>query len=82
MLRSGDIELRVSAGTFRSAGWLAVDWSSRAADAAGAYRLVVYSTVYPSGDTTNNRYNGLPLRWFLPRRGADLLTFTFFPSHP
>lgn len=63
MLRSGDIELRVSAGTFRSAGWLAVDWSSRAADAAGAYRLVVYSTVYPSGDTTNNRYNGLPLRW-------------------
>ncbi len=69
MLRSGDIELHVSAGTFRNAGWLAVDWSSRAAAAAGAYRLVVYSTVYPSGDTTNNRYNGFPLRWFCaPRR--------------
>lgn len=70
MLRSGDIELHVAAGTFRNAGWLAVDWSSRAADAAGAYRLVVYSTVYPSGDTTNNRYNGFPLRWIIACRGG------------
>ena len=59
-MRSGF--LSPSDGKSWHAGWLAVDWSSRAADTAGAYRLVVYSTVYPSGDTTNNRYNGFPLR--------------------
>ena len=70
-MRSGDIELYNSAGTFRNAGSLAVDWSSRAAEATGAYRLVVYAVVYPSGDTTNFRHHGFPLRWEVPRRGAD-----------
>jgi len=59
-VRSGD--LLPYDGKSWSAGWLAVVWSSRAAGAAGAYRLVVYSTVYPSGDTANDRFYAFPLR--------------------
>lgn len=57
-------------------------WSSRSGAATDAYDLNFNAAdVHPSWGP-RNRYHGLPPPLVLPRRGADLLTFTFFSSHP
>ena len=61
-MRSGDIYLTVSAGTFRYAGQWAFNWPSRSsASSAHAYNLGFnMSLVYSSYE--NNRYYAFPLR--------------------
>ncbi len=78
-VRSGRLNLTVSAGTLGNAGINGYEWSSRGAaytssTSAAAYNLEFNdSTVYPSNGP-NNRWNGFPLRCLtsMPRRGADL----------
>lgn len=97
-MRSGNFNLTITAGTFRNAGQNGNWWSSRGADniwgsaGLGGYNLNFDATgVNPSNGPTA-RYIGFPLRWFIPRFGADLfvkfnrsgyilfsiLTFTLF----
>ena len=66
-VRSGDVELPITTGTFRFAGVGGIYWSSRAAadtssTSATAYYLAFdESTVYPSSGPST-RWNGFPLR--------------------
>ena len=66
-VRSGRLNLTVSAGTLGNAGINGYEWSSRGAaytssTSAAAYSLAFNdSTVYPSGGP-NNRWYGFPLR--------------------
>ena len=66
-VRSSDVELPITTGTFRFAGVGGIYWSSRAAadtssTSATAYYLAFdESTVYPSSGPST-RWNGFPLR--------------------
>ena len=69
-VRSGRLNLIVTAGAFGYAGFHGYWWSSRGSSTRydgvtipSAYNLVFYaSTVYPSGGPSN-RYNAFPLRY-------------------
>ena len=78
-VRSGRLNLTVSAGTLGYAGVSGSWWSSRAAAYTSSTSATAYylefggSSVYPSNGP-NNRWYGFPLRCLssMPRRGADL----------
>ena len=80
-VRSGRLNLTVSAGTLGYAGIYGYEWSSRGSSTRydgvttpSAYYLDFNATgVHPSGGPTN-RFVGFPLRCLtsMPRRGADL----------
>ena len=74
-MRSGNVNLANTAGTFRNAGNIGYEWSSRTSPSSNtlAYWFEFNATESRPSWGPNNRYNGLPLRWFLPRWGADLL---------
>ncbi len=81
-MRSGYIHLTVSAGTFRYAGQWGYDWSSRASStrADGAAIPSAYGLNFgPSDVNPSNgpyeRWNGRPLRCFVPAGGADLFYY-------
>ncbi len=63
----------VLAGSWRDAADLGAWWSSSAADTSDrAWRPYIQQSQL-NLNTNANRWHGLPLRWFLPRWGADLL---------
>ncbi len=78
-VRSGRLNLTVSAGTLGNAGVDGYEWSSRAATYTSSTSATAYylgfnaSTVYPSYGPYE-RWRGRPLRCLtsMPRRGADL----------
>ncbi len=63
-VRSGYIHLSVTAGTFRYAGQLGFERSSRTSPTSGtlAYYLQVDVTIIYSSQGPYNRYYGFPLR--------------------
>ena len=68
-VRSGDVELRITTGTFRGAGAYGIYWSSLAsstrADGAAipsAYYLHFNATGVRPSNGPDNRYRGFPLR--------------------
>lgn len=78
-VRSGDVELHKTTGTFRNAGAYDIYWSSRAAaytssTSATAYYLQVEPSAVKPSNGPNNRFNGFPLRCLdYAAVGADLL---------
>jgi len=66
-VRSGDVELNKTAGTFRNAGAYGFGWSSRGEAATTAYYLQIEPSAVKPSNGPNNRFNGFPIRWFLPR---------------
>ncbi len=63
-VRSGHINPSNSAGTFRSAGYLGYEWSSRTSPSSStlAYWFEFNATESRPSWGPLNRYNGLPLR--------------------
>lgn len=65
-VRSGNVNLANTAGTFRNAGNIGYEWSSRTSPSNNtlAYWFEFNATESRPSWGPNNRYNGLPLRWF------------------
>ena len=65
-VRSGAVVLAYTAGTFRLAGLIGYEWSSRVSPSSNtlAYWFEFNATESRPSWGPNNRYNGLPLRWF------------------
>ena len=69
-VRSGDVELHNTAGTFRNAGNYGIYWSSRGGAATTAYYLQIEPSAVKPSNGPNNRYNGFSLRCLVLCRGG------------
>lgn len=65
-VRSGVVDLTVSAGTLRNAGRFGYEWSSRTSPSNNtlAYWFEFNATESRPSWSPYDRYVGLPLRWF------------------
>lgn len=84
-VRSGHVNPANTAGTFRNAGNIGYEWSSRTSPTSAtlAYWFEFTATESRPSYGPNNRYNGLPLRCLLYAAvGADLfILFSLYMSN-
>ena len=78
-VRSGNIDLAISTGTMRHAGFRSFVWSSRGNSATNAYDLYVNNAAVDPSGSNYGRYSGYSLRCLNDVRYKLSYYFTFKP---
>ena len=69
-VRSGDVVLHITAGTFGLAGHYGIYWSSRGGASTTAYYLQIEPSAVKPSLGPYHRYSGFPLRCLVLCRGG------------